>query len=229
MNRYRATLKGLLAAGLATYALLALDLNAAWVTASLFALAALTSWLAWREWHKPPAAVESGAGKPRSLRTALVVCGSLLAIDALFFGAPALGAYAALALVLWLAPRILLAWRDPVLRRHRGRVALIVLGAILLDCGVYVIYEIVAQRRVTEVAEALVRYKARTGAYPEQLRQLVPDYLPGVPPAKPGFVMLNAIWYHHRPPASTSLMYVSFPPYGRKVFDLETLQWSTLD
>ncbi len=229
--RYRAISKGLFAAGLLFYAFIGLDINESWVTGALLALAILTSWLAWRDWHRPiPAAADSRApAKPPSLRTALVVCGFVVAIDALFFGAPALGAYAALALVLWLAPRILVAWRDPALRRHRGRVALIVLGSILLDCGIYVSYEIVAQKRVTEVAEALVRYKARTGAYPEQLRQLVPDYLPAVPAAKPGLVVLGAIWYHNTPAAPAALMYVSFPPYRRKVFELETLQWSELD
>lgn len=167
--------------------------------------------------------------KPPSLRTAFIACAILLAIDVLFFGAPMLGVYAGLALVLWLAPRMLFAWKKPALRRHRALVALVTLGTIIFDCSVYWIYETVAQKRVTEVAEALLRYRAIKGLYPEQLQQLVPDYLPAVPTAKPGLIALNRIWYLHKPPGPAGLMYVSFPPYGRKVFNLETREWSEID
>jgi len=228
--RYSVISKALFASGLLFYAFVAFDINAAWVTAALVSLAALTGWLAWRDWRRPPPVVDPQApAKPPSLRITLSIGGTVLAADVLFFGAPALGAYAALALALWLVPRILIAWRRPELRRHRARVALVMLGVILLDCGVYAVYEIVAQKRVTEVAEALVRYKARAGDYPERLQQLVPDYLPAVPAAKPGFVMLSSIWYHNTPSGPTALMYVSFPPYYRKVLDLDTLQWTVLD
>jgi hypothetical protein len=231
MIRYGAVIEGLLSAGFALFALFLFDAGVPQMAAVSLLAAVAFGYAAWREQRKPqaPPGQAEPPGNPPSLHTSLVVCAVLLAIDIVFFGAPMLGAYAGIALVLWLAPRILLAWRKPALRRHRARVALLTLGMLVVDCSVYGIYETVAQKRVLEVAEVLVRYKARTGDYPSQLRQLVPDYLPEVPPAKPGLVMLNAIWYQHRPPGPASLMYVSFPPYYRKVLDLDTLQWSVLD
>lgn len=222
--RYSVISKALFALGLLIYAFVGSDINAAWITLALLALAALTGWFAWRDWRRPPP-----AEPPLNLRMTLSLCGAVLAIDTLWFGAPALGVYAVLALVLWLTPRILLAWRKPELRRHRARVALVVLGMLLLNGGIYSVYEIVAQKRMTEVAEALVRYKISMGTYPERLQQLVPDYLRAIPPAKPGVIMMRAIWYHHTAPDQAALMYVSFPPYYRKVLDLHTLQWSTMD
>jgi len=231
MPRYGVIVKSLLAAGFTLFTLFLFDADATPMAAVVLAVAAAFGYAAWREQRKPPPSPGEAQApeKPPSLRTAFIACTILLAIDVLFFGAPMLGAYAGLALVLWLAPRMLFAWKKPTLRRHRALVALVTLGMILFDCSVYWIYETVAQKRVTEVAEALLRYRAIKGLYPEQLQQLVPDYLPAVPAAKPGLIVLNRIWYLHKPPGPTGLMYVSFPPYGRKVFNLETREWSELD
>jgi hypothetical protein len=231
MPRYGVVVKSLLAAGFALFALFLFDADATPMAAVVLVVAAAFGYAAWREQRKPPASPgeAQAPGKPPSLRTAFIVCSILLAIDILLFGAPMLGIYAGLVLVLWLAPRMVFAWRKPALRRHRALVALVTLGMIAINFSVYRIYETVAQKRVTEVAEALIRYRAIKGLYPEQLQQLVPDYLPVVPTAKPGLIAMNRIWYLHKPPGPAGLMYVSFPPYGRKVFNLETREWSELD
>jgi len=221
----------LLAAGFALFALFLFDADAPAMAAAALLVAAALGYAAWRQQRQPPASPgEAPApGKPPGLRTTVSVCAILLAIDILFFGAPMLGAYAAIALILWLAPRILLAWRKPALRRHRATVALLTFGMIAADCGAYWIYDNIARKRVGEVAEALSRYRAIQGIYPEQLQQLVPEHLAAVPAAKPGFVMLNGIWYRHKAPAAPELMYVSFPPYGRRNYDVEKREWTDLD
>src|SRR5688572_7092136 len=135
--------KGLLAAGFALLAFFMNDADAAGITATFLVLALLSAGFAWREGRNPPVPGPhaSPTDKPPGLRTAFIVCGALLVIDALFIGAPMLGAYAGLALVLWLVPRMLFAWKKPLPRRHRARVALVTLGMILIDCGIYSIYE----------------------------------------------------------------------------------------
>jgi len=223
--------KSLLAAGFALVALFLFDAGAPPLAAVAALVAVAFGYAAWREQRQPAASPDEAQapGKPPSLRTAVIVCAILLAVDILFFGAPMLGAYAAIALILWLAPRILLAWRKPALRRHRATVALLTFGMIAADCGAYWIYENIARSRVLDVAEALSRFRAIRGVYPEQLQQLVPEHLAAVPPAKPGYVMLNRIWYRHKAPAAPELMYVSFPPYGRRNYDVEKREWTNLD
>jgi NADH:ubiquinone oxidoreductase subunit 6 (subunit J) len=231
MIRYGVLTKGLLTAGFALLSLFLFDAGAYPMAAAALAVAAAFGHAAWREQRKPTASPGEALAseKTPSLRTALAVCAILLAIDGLFFGAPMLGVYAGIVLALWLAPRMVFAWRKPALRRHRALVALVTLAMIVFDCSIYWIYETVAQKRVTEVAEALIRYRAIKGLYPEQLQQLVPDYLPAVPAAKPGLIVLNRIWYLHQSPGPTGLMYVSFPPYGRKLFNVQTREWSEID
>lgn len=231
MPRYGVTVKSLLAAGFALFALFLFDAGFAPMAVALLLAALAFGYAAWREQRRPqaPSGTVEMAARPPSLRTTLVVCAALLAIDVVFFGAPMLGAYTAIALLLWLLPRIFLAWRKPGLRRHRALVALLTLGMIATDISIYRIYDNIARARVLEVAEELLRYKARTGAFPEKLEQLVPEYLPAVPVAKPGLVMLNGIWYLHKSPGPTGLMYVSFPPYGRHIYDVDKREWTDID
>jgi len=191
---------------------------------------ALFGIFAWREWRRPRpgAGAAPVAEAPRSLLATLINCGVILAIDVALLGAPMLGAYVTLALILWLLPRTLLAWRKPALRRHRARVALVAAGALALDIGAWGMLETIAERRVIAVADAISRYKAREGAYPQNLLGLVPQDLPEVPEAKPGIMMFGNIVYLHRasPPG---VMYYSFPPLGRKVLNVETREWSYID
>ena len=97
---------------------------------------------------------------------------------------------------------------------------------IALDVGVHQVYESIARERVADVAEALARYRAVNGVYPRELQQLVPEHLAAIPAPKPGPIALNRIWYLRETPA---LMYVSFPPFGRKVLNVATREWSEID
>src|SRR5262245_38651049 len=99
------------------------------------------------------------AEKPPGLRRTLVFCGFFLALDSLFIGATMFGAYIGLALVLWIIPRIFFAWRRPELRRHRAKVALVIVAILAVDCGAYLASEMVAEKRIVEIADALARYK----------------------------------------------------------------------
>ena len=168
------------------------------------------------------------AEKPPGLRKTLVFCGLFLALDIFFVGAPMLGVYAGLALVLWLIPRIFVAWKRPDLRRHRARVALVIAAVLAADCGAYLASEIVAEKRVVEVADAMARYKAERSAYPLRLQDLVPAYLPAIPAAKPVSMMAGGPIYLFDPNLPM-LMYVSIPPFGRRVLNVVTREWTDLD
>jgi hypothetical protein len=168
------------------------------------------------------------AARPQSLKAALAVCGLILAIDVAVVGAPMLGVYAGLALALWLVPRIFLARDRPGLRRHRTRVALLTAALLVADAAAYVAGEVVAERRIVAVADALVRYKAEHNAWPLRLDDLVPGYLPAIGRAKPLALMAGRPLYLYHP-EGPGLMYVSIPPYGRRVLNVATREWTDLD
>ena len=168
------------------------------------------------------------AKKPPGLRKTLAFCGLFLALDIFFVGVPMLGVYAGLALVLWLIPRIFVAWKRPELRRHRTSVALIIAFVLAADCGAYLASEIVAERRVVEVADAMARYRSARSAYPLRLQDLVPAYLPAIPEAKPVSMMAGGPIYLFDPNLPM-LMYVSIPPFGRRVLNVVTREWTDVD
>jgi hypothetical protein len=168
------------------------------------------------------------AKKPPSLKGTLVVCGAILALDVFGIGAPMLAVYTGLALALWLVPRIFFIRGQPELRRHRIRVALATAAMIALDASAYIVGEIVAERRVTAVADALTRYKLERNAYPLRLQDLVPNYLPAIEPVKPQSLMSGPPTYLYHP-EGPGLMYVSIPPFGRRVLNVATREWADLD
>jgi hypothetical protein len=174
-----------------------------------------------------PASAQA-AEKPPGLRKTLILCGLFLALDIFFVGAPMLGVYVGLALVLWLIPRIFTAWSRPELRRHRVRVVLVIAAILAVDCSAYLASEIIAERRVVEVADALARYKAERNAYPLRLQDLVPTYLPAIRAAKPASMMAGRPTYLYDPNVPM-LMYVSIPPFGRRVLNVVTQEWTDLD
>ena len=168
------------------------------------------------------------AGKPPSLKDTLIVCGLILALDVFVVGAPMLAVYAGLALTFWLVPRIFVVRNRPDLRRHRTRVALVMATMIAVDAAAYVTGEVVAERRVNAVADALVRYKAERNGYPLRLQDLVPTYLPAIGWAKPYALMAGPPTYLYHP-EGPGLMYVSIPPFGRRVLNVATREWTELD
>jgi hypothetical protein len=163
-----------------------------------------------------------------SLTSTLVFCGTILALDVLVVGAPMLGVYAGLALALWLVPRVFLARNRPELRRHRTHVALVTAAVIALDVAAYLAGEAIAERRVAQVADALTRYKAERNAWPLRLDDLIPKYLPAIEPAKPLSLMAGRPTYLYNP-EGPGLMYVSIPPFGRRILNVATREWTDLD
>ena len=85
-----------------------------------------------------------------------------------------------------------------------------------------------AEARSNQVVDACNAYHARHGAYPERLHDLVPEFFASVPRAK-----YTMMWGEFSYRASTrdahTLMYVAFPPFGRRLYNFEAGQWGQLD
>jgi hypothetical protein len=118
---------------------------------------------------------------------------------------------------------------------HRDRRALgtrAIRAAAFGLAGLGGIAAIVAQNRLARgraevVIDACERYRATTGRYPDHLAELVPAYLPSVPPAKP-FAVFGDFWYLAHEDRHT-LFYVELPPFGRPTYAFEEKRWGYLD
>ena len=79
-----------------------------------------------------------------------------------------------------------------------------------------------------QVIEACRAYQARHGKLPDRLQELVPEFLPAVPPAK-YTLSYGEFTYLTSGDQSHTLMYVALPPFGRRLYHFEETRWSQLD
>ena len=85
-----------------------------------------------------------------------------------------------------------------------------------------------AQNHAAQVIEACRAYQARRGVLPDRLEELVPEFLPAVPRAK-YTLQWGEFTYWASEKESHTLMYVAFPPFGRRLYHFEEARWSQLD
>jgi hypothetical protein len=85
-----------------------------------------------------------------------------------------------------------------------------------------------AETNAAQVIEACLAYQARHGRLPDRLQELIPEFLPAVPPAK-HTLSYGAFTYLTSGEQSHTLMYVTLPPFGRRLYHFEEARWSHLD
>jgi hypothetical protein len=117
--------------------------------------------------------------------------------------------------------------------RHRKdlKKRMIIMGiyaaAAVLTIGAIRFNNHVARQHAEIIIQACEQYKNQKAMFPARLEDLVPEYLKQVPRAKYAF-SYNQFTYRSRPDWHT-LMYVAFPPFGRKIYTLENREWGQLD
>jgi hypothetical protein len=84
----------------------------------------------------------------------------------------------------------------------------------------------IAESNASRVVAACEEFHAATGRFPKSLDELVPQYLPSVPPAKYCLMWGQFVYLNSGKPM---LVWCVVPPYGRKIYDFEDRRWSYLD
>jgi hypothetical protein len=85
-----------------------------------------------------------------------------------------------------------------------------------------------AETHAVSVIEACRAFETRHGMLPSRLEDLVPEFLPAVPRAKYTLAW-GEFTYSTFSDERHTLMYVAFPPFGRRVYHFEEAQWRSLD
>jgi hypothetical protein len=116
---------------------------------------------------------------------------------------------------------------SPRVRSRALRASLyLVLG--LAAYGAAGFHRATAETHAARVIDACRRFEARRGALPDRLEDLVPEFLAAVPRAK--FTLAwGAFEYSRFSPTRHTLMYVTLPPFGRRVYHFEGARWSQVD
>jgi hypothetical protein len=84
-----------------------------------------------------------------------------------------------------------------------------------------------ARVNADRVIAACRSYESAHGRLPDRLQDLVPAFLPAVPRAK-HTGMYGAFTYFSSAESHT-LMYVAFPPFGRRLYHFEERRWGVRD
>jgi hypothetical protein len=85
------------------------------------------------------------------------------------------------------------------------------------------------RRRAAKIGDACLAYRAKYQRYPEKLDQLVPEYIPSVPPAS--YELFGNKKFSYAPHETTEpfIYYHCVPPFGVCYYYVESRSWSYLD
>jgi hypothetical protein len=164
----------------------------------------------------------------RSFQYAAAVKGSLLlAVGVLFWDVGCEGFYG-LSLLICL-PWFLISVVKNVVWRPGWVIAALRVSMPLLTLGIAMsngnLQWKISDAHVERVIKACDEFRVVNGRYPKKLDELVPKYLPSVPPAK--YCMMGRFWYVNSEDCCT--LWWSRYGFYRRIYDFETKRWSNLD
>jgi hypothetical protein len=162
---------------------------------------------------------------------AVLCAAGLYVVDAFMLNQGFISILVIVLALLYFVPRAL--W---VLRKDRGLASqhLAKVGILLLSglavFGTNYWQNCMADHKAIEVGDACIAYRAKYNRYPERLADLVPEFMPSVPPAK-YTLGGNDRFMYFRPllGAEPMLFYEAVPPFGRRFYHMERHTWGFLD
>ena len=116
----------------------------------------------------------------------------------------------------------------PALARSRALRAALYLLLGVATLATTRLHVATAESRAAIVIDACRAFERAHGVLPDRLEDLVPEFLPAVPRAKYTLAW-GEFTYSASEPRRHTLMYVTLPPFGRRIYHFENARWSQLD
>jgi len=150
---------------------------------------------------------------------------AIFLIDAFLIGAPMISVFVLLYLIFYIAPVTLFSIRNKPRFKYFGCKFLIY--AILLSASIgFHAYDIsIAERRSEIIIATVNQYHQDLGRYPDTLQNLVPAYLSEIPEPR----IAPGEFYYGGAPDDPYLMFVDYPPFGRRSWIFERKEWISID
>ncbi len=168
--------------------------------------------------------------KEKSFRFKLiaVIACCLLLFDAFFMGVPIFGSIILIFLVLASGiSAIIFLFRNKRISKLYAIKALIYFISFISIIGIFKFNTYIGERNANILVNAINSYHADTGIYPENLDQLVPNYLENIPNC--AYRMGDNKYRYHIDQDRTDLMYTKVPPFGRRIYYFKTAEWVYVD
>lgn len=232
MNRFLAVIYALVAiAFLVTAASLAFEKDGLLAAPFLVLIAALVGFTAWERWHKPARQLTEDlppAGKkPLSIARAAIYAVLLFVLDALVFNQFVVAFVTILIVLPTVLYRAFVDRKDRPVLKTRLITAGILLLMVLMIMTANGMNNRLARQRTLYLASACEKYKADHGGYPDRLSDLVPRYIPEVPPAK--FTIVASSFIYLSRADRHTIIFTAIPPFGRITYTLEGRSWGMID
>jgi len=168
------------------------------------------------------------ARRSRRLRTVLIL-GGLFLFDLGYSGQGLISMLVAVSGFAFLTMRALWSWfRGTGVARSRALRAGMYLFLGAATFATMRFHTTTAETHAARVIEACRAFESRRGNLPDRLEELVPEFLPAVPRAKYTLAW-GAFTYSTSGRTHHTLMYVTLPPFGRRIYNFEAARWSQLD
>ncbi len=164
------------------------------------------------------------------LKKTLIACGILYLVDAFVLSQGIFSVVIAVCAVIALV--VGGAWelvrRRPPDWTLRAKKTAIYIAMAVCVVGTIALQNHMAERRTLRLADACTAYKAKHQKYPERLSQLVPEFMPSIPPAK-YTLMVSWAGFYYSGGSSPFIMYTAMPPFGRRLYYVEHKKWGYMD
>jgi len=160
------------------------------------------------------------------MKKTIIIASAVFVLDAYFFNQGVI----AMVFLLLVTPitliRAFFTWKNTAFRKRRLAAA----GVYFIMAVMVLAYIQANNRRASRKADLLIaaceEYRAVHIIYPEKLA-VVPDFIKKIPKAKYAYATGQ---FHYVSRKDTHMLwYVSFPPFGKRIYRFETKKWGFLD
>jgi len=157
----------------------------------------------------------------------LIIASVLFFLDTFVLNQGAIALFTAFILIIWMVPKLLYL----LIRRRDVRFHLLkMLIFLLMAAGIFGLnyaQNQLAYSRAEKIIGAVEQYQRENGSYPGTLEELVPEYIKLVPRTKYTLIYNKFSYSCHAD--SPSLVFATFPPFGRQIYKFKTKEWGMLD
>lgn len=174
--------------------------------------------------------MEMMTGATRSHRRTMLIAAALVLVDGILLGQGFISMFFGAGLILLWVPCLLI-WS--LIRKDRAGLTFrlrnigIYVIAIALVFGCVLVNNSVARSRADDLIVAVKAFYTKYHHYPENLDQLVPEFIDKVP--RPKYIGYSNAFIYHGYSNDAALIYVSVPPFGRKRYKFSTDKWGFFD
>jgi len=157
-----------------------------------------------------------------------IIAFCLLVFDAFIFGLPFFGLIVLFFIVVASGiSAIIFLFQDKQFSKLYAIKALIYLTSFIGIIGIFQFNAYIGGENANVVINAINSYYADTGIYPDDLNQLMPNYLDSIPNC--AYRMMDHKYRYYVDQDNANLMWTVMPPWGRRNYNFKNAEWTYLD